>query len=111
MLGQQPLEMSKGFRLRKIRRHIVHTMGEPRPCGGVDPATRRQCLHHIGQALAPLLGGLVVVIDPDNRKPIRKPAGLRQMVERRYYETLGQIPACAENYQGCGLWLTASQNL
>ena len=28
-LSQQPVEMSEGFGLRKIRRHIVHAMGKP----------------------------------------------------------------------------------
>jgi hypothetical protein len=51
------------------------------------------------------------MIDPDNGKLLWELAGLHQMVERRYYETLGQIATCAENHQGRGLWLTTSQDL
>ena len=111
LLGQQLLEMSEGFSLRKIRSHVVHAIGEPCPRGSVDPANRRQRLYHFGQALGPLFGGLVAVIDPNNSEPIRKLAGLYQMVERRHDETLGQIPTSAENYQGCGLWLATRRRL
>src|SRR5215469_8906427 len=88
LLGQRLLEMSEGLSLRKIRRQIVHTTGEPRR-GFVDPARRRQRLYHFGQALGPLLGRLVVTIDPNNGEPVRKLAGLYQMVQRRCHETLG----------------------
>jgi hypothetical protein len=51
------------------------------------------------------------MIDPNNSELVRKLTGLHQMIECRDYETLGQIPTCAENYQGCGLWLTTPQDL
>jgi hypothetical protein len=51
------------------------------------------------------------MIDPNNSELVRKLTGLHQMIECRDYETLGQIPTCAENDQGCGLWLTTSQDL
>jgi hypothetical protein len=50
------------------------------------------------------------MIDPNNGEPVWKLTGLHQMVERRYYETFGQIAASAENHQGCGLSLTTSQD-
>jgi len=51
------------------------------------------------------------MIDPNNGEPVWKLTGLHQMVERRYYETFGQIAASAENHQGCGLRLTNPQDL
>src|SRR5262245_20078196 len=54
-LGQQPLEMAEGLRLSKVSRHIVHALGEPRPCLSINPGRLRDRLQHLGQALAPLL--------------------------------------------------------
>jgi hypothetical protein len=62
----------------------------------------REGLHHLGQALAPPLGGLLAMIDADNSEVVRKLSGSHEMVERWHNETLGQIAASAENRQGGG---------
>src|SRR5262249_32106655 len=76
-------------------------------CWVVTPGSKRQRLHHFSQAPAPLLCGLVVMIDPNNGEPIRKLAGLHQMEERRYDEAFGQIPPSAEDDHSCRVWLAA----
>jgi hypothetical protein len=99
--------MAERLRLSKVSRHIVHALGEPRPCLSVDPGRLHERLQHFGQAPAPLLGSLIMMIDSYDGEFIRKLAGLHPMVERRYYQTLGQIPAGAKDYQRCGRRLTA----
>jgi hypothetical protein len=89
-----------------MRNAIRHT-----GCSGGDLPSRRQRLNYIGQVLAPLRGGLIVTMDPNNGKLVRELASLHQMVERRSHETLGQISTSAENYQSRGLRLTALQGL
>src|SRR5262245_7199994 len=83
-LGQQPLEMAEGLSLSKVSAHIVHAMGEPRPCLSVDTGRLRERLHHLGQTLTPLLSSQVVVIDTNNSELIQKFAGLHQMVHDRH---------------------------
>ena len=43
------------------------------------PPPRAKRLHHLGQALAPLLGGPVVMIDPDDGELVRKLAGFTRL--------------------------------
>ena len=71
----------------------------------------RESLHHLGQALTPLLGGLVVMIDANHSELVCKLAGLHQMVECRHNQTLGQVPPSAEDDQGCGRRLTGWEEL
>src|SRR5262245_26774041 len=110
-LGQQPLEMAEGLRLGKVSPHIAHALRKPPPRFSVDCRRLRHRLHHAGQALAPLLGGAVVVIDADDGELVRKLAGSRQMVERRNNQTLGEIAASTEDDQRRRWRLTTGTDL
>ena len=108
-IHQQLPELAVGLGLGEVAAHVVHAVNEPRPSLFVDrrdlllvPAAARERLHHLGQALAPLLGGLFVVIDADDGEVVRKLSGSHEIVEGRHHETLGQIAAGAENRQGRG---------
>ncbi len=108
-IHQQLPELGIGIRLRKVSTHVTHAADEPRPGLFVDrrglllvPADARERLHHLGQTLAPLFRGLVVVIDADDGEFVGKLSGTHEIVERRHDKTLGQIAACAKNRQGRG---------
>src|SRR5258707_6301767 len=51
------------------------------------------------------------MIDTNNGKLLWKSAGLYQMIERRYYEALGQIPPSTEDDQSCGRRRTTGTDL
>src|SRR5258707_5651313 len=50
------------------------------------------------------------MVETNDGERVRKLAGLYQMIERRYHQTLGQIPTSAEDHQGGGWRLTDLNN-
>ena len=59
-------------------------------------------VHHVGEALAPVLDGPVAVVDADQPEAVGQPLGGDQIVERRHDQALGQIAGGAEDHHGAG---------
>ncbi|OIQ68150.1 hypothetical protein GALL_502590 [mine drainage metagenome] len=70
----------------------------------VDPAFARrltdEAFHHLVQAVAPLVRVQVGQIDADQFECLRQQSGVRQIVQRRHQQSLGQVAARAENDHG-----------
>ena len=100
LLVQQRVEASEGFRLGEVSTHVVHALDEPRADILLDRVAGRGVPHPLGEHLAPLLGGPVVVIDADDSELVGKFFGANQVAEGRHDEAPGQVAAGAKNHHG-----------
>jgi len=84
-------EAADRLRIVQITFEISHAVGEPAP---LDRAG------HLGQVAFPFRRRLRHQIDADELKPLWQTFGARQVIERRYDQTLRQIAGSAEDDHG-----------
>ncbi len=108
-LSQFRAEPPVGLGFEEIAGEVGHHAGELGPGLLIDRGRVElialllyRALDEIVQALAPIVGRAVVVIDPDHHKAVRKQPHLQKIVERGNDEALGQIAAGAEDHKRAG---------
>src|SRR6185312_10026284 len=105
-IGQTLPELLEGFVFLEIALEEGHVLGDGLPqsvvhaAGASLPAPLEGSLHKIVQAIAPLLGGLVVVIHADDGQVLGQPPCPVQVVERGHDQSLGEIAIGAEDHDG-----------
>jgi hypothetical protein len=84
----------------QVALQIAHAVGEPSPCGLVDmvgleltATLSDEFVHHVRQALSPVLRGRVGQVYADQPEFLGQLLGVDQVVERRHDQALGQV-AC-----------------
>ena len=80
------------------QRQAVWSIGRP----GTRAALGDELVHRLGQALAPLLRGLWARDRRRRAGIVGQLLGLRQVVERRHDQALGQVAGGAEDHHGAG---------
>ena len=98
-----------GFRVGKVALQIRHAVAQPLPGRLVDMVGLELALtgsdefiHHVGEALAPLLHVAEPMVDADQPEAVRQPFRCHQVVERRCHQSLRQIASGTENDHGAG---------
>ena len=96
-------------RVVEVALEVAHAGGEPAPGGLVDVIGRKlaaalgdELVHRLGEARAPIGGGLGRQIDADEAEAVRKLFAEGQGVEGRDDEALGQVASSAEDHHRAG---------
>ena len=109
-LAQHVADPTVDLGLGEIARDVRHLVGEPFPrrlVDAVDVELRAlvadEALQHVVEAVAPLFGGAFAVADADQCEVFRQHAAVREVVEGRHHQALGEIAAGAEDHHGAGI--------
>ena len=93
----------------QVALHIGHGAGQALPGGLVDRidaafagGVADEALQHVVQAVGPGGGVLLHHVHADDGEVLGQQAGVRQVVQRRHQQALGQVAAGAEDHHGAG---------